>query len=222
MLNNLKIGTRLSFGFTILLVLMLVVGGYAIIEIKQLRGEIDLLVQDRMVKVEQANTIIGQINIVARATRNMIIDDNKESQAKEVQRIADARKTAGGLLEQMNKTINNEKGMVILNKITNDIRPVFGRHLEALLGLIKEEQTLKAKTLLMGDYRQIQSAYLNTLEELITFQNDLAKKAGKDAADAADAVCSFVTVARGGNGAVRELIEMILSEATTRAIADKG
>ena len=193
MLNNLKIGTRLSFGFTILLVLMLVVGGYAIIEIKQLRGEIDLLVQDRMVKVEQANTIIGQINIVARATRNMIIDDNKESQAKEVQRIADARKTAGGLLEQMNKTINNEKGMVILNKITNDIRPVFGRHLEALLGLIKEEQTLKAKTLLMGDYRQIQSAYLNTLEELITFQNDLAKKAGKDAADAAGSATTLIT-----------------------------
>ena len=146
-----------------------------------------------MVKVEQANAIIGQINIVARATRNMIIDDNKENQAKEVQRIADARKAAGGLLEQMNKTIKSEKGMALLNKITNDIRPVFGRHLEALLGLIKEEQTLKAKMLLLGEYRQIQSTYFKTLEELISLQNDLAKKAGKDAADAAGSATTLIT-----------------------------
>ena len=104
MFKNLKIGTRLSLGFGILLLLMLVVGGYGIKSIKALHEEIDLLVEDRMVKVEQANAIIDQINIVARATRNMIIDDNKENQAKEVQRIADARKTAGGLLEQLNKT----------------------------------------------------------------------------------------------------------------------
>jgi methyl-accepting chemotaxis protein len=103
MLKNLKIGTRLSLGFGILLLLMLIVGGYGIKSIKNLNEEIDLLVEDRMVKVEQANAIIDQINIVARATRNMIIDDNKENQAKEAQRIADARKAAGGLLDKMKK-----------------------------------------------------------------------------------------------------------------------
>ncbi len=193
MLNNLKIGTRLSLGFGILLLLMLVVGGYGIKSIKSLHNEIKMLAEDRMVKVEQANTIIDQINIVARATRNMLLDDNKESQAKEVQRIAEARKTAGGLLEQMKETIKSDKGVTILNKITNDIRPIYGRHLEALLGLIKEEQTLKAKMLLLGDYRLIQNTYFNTIEELITFQNDLAKKAGKDAADAADAATIFIS-----------------------------
>lgn len=92
MLKNLKIGTRLNLGFGILLVFMMVVGGYGIKSINSLSEEIELLVEDRMVKVEQANAIIDQINIVARATRNMIIDDNKENQAKEAQRIAEARK----------------------------------------------------------------------------------------------------------------------------------
>ncbi len=186
MLKNLKIATRLSFGFGIILLLMMVVGGYGMKSIKTLHEEIDLLVEDRMVKVEQVNAIIDQINIVARATRNMIIDENnKENQAKEVQRIADARKTAGGLLEQLNKSTKDDKGKAFLNKIINDIRPTFGRHLEALLEFIKEEQTLRARMLLLGEYRQIQSTYFNTLEEMIVFQTQLANEAGKQAAAAA-------------------------------------
>ena len=191
-MKNLKIGTRLSLGFGILVLLMLVVGWFGIKSIKNLHEEIEHLVEDRMVKVEQANAIIGQINIVARATRNMIIDDNKENQAKEVQRIADARKTAGGLLEKMKDTINDEKGIAILNKITNDIRPVFGRHLEALLALIKEDQPLKAKTLLLGEYRQIQSTYFTTLEELIALQTQLANEAGENAADDANSANTLI------------------------------
>jgi methyl-accepting chemotaxis protein len=184
MLKNFKIGTRLSLGFGILLLLMMVVGGYGIKSVKALHDEIEVLVEDRMVKVEQANSIIDQINIVARATRNMIIDDNnKENQAKEAQRIADARKTAGGLLDKMKATTKDDKGIALLNKIINDIRPVYGRHLETLLGLIKEEQTLRAKMLLMGEFRQIQSSYFTTLEELIAFQTHSANEVGKEAED---------------------------------------
>ena len=70
MLNNLKIGTRLSCGFGLLLILMIVVGIYSVKEIKVLNNDIDLLVKDRMVKVKQANQLIDQINLVARAVRN--------------------------------------------------------------------------------------------------------------------------------------------------------
>ena len=194
MLKNFKISSRLSFGFGLIMVLMMIVGGYSVKSIKSLQSEIELLVEDRMVKVEQANTIIDNINVVARATRNMIIDDNKESQAKELQRIADARKSAGGLLEQLNKTIKSEKGVALLNKITNDIRPTFGRQLETLLGLIKDEQNLKAKMLLMGDYRIIQATYFTALEDLITFQSDQAKEAGKQAKSNAGTAATLIYI----------------------------
>jgi methyl-accepting chemotaxis protein len=96
-------------------------------------------------------------------------------------------------LEKINKTIKSDKGVAILNKITNDIRPVYSRHLESLLGFINEEQTLRAKMLLMGDFRQTQTTYFNTLEELITFQNDTAKKAGMEAADNAGSAITLIT-----------------------------
>jgi 3-deoxy-D-manno-octulosonate 8-phosphate phosphatase KdsC-like HAD superfamily phosphatase len=44
-------------------------------------------------------------------------------------------------------------------------------------------------------------------------------------ADAQPAIrtrCRFIAAAKGGNGAVRELIEMILSDSISRTIADKG
>jgi len=194
MLNNLKIGTRLSLGFGILLALMLAVGGYGIKEIKSLQGDINLLVEDRMVKVEQVNVLIDQINIVARAIRNLIIDDNKDHQANELGRIAEARKTAGSMLEQLNKSIKSDKGAALLKKITTDIRPVFSRHLEAIIEFIKGEQTLRAKMLLLGDYRQIQATYLQTAEELIALQMDTAKASGKEAEEQARTATRLITL----------------------------
>ena len=43
-----------------------------------------------------------------------------------------------------------------------------------------------------------------------------------DAQPAIRTVCRFVTSAKGGNGAVRELIEMILSDSISRVEGDKG
>ena len=43
-----------------------------------------------------------------------------------------------------------------------------------------------------------------------------------DAQPAIRAKCQFVSSAKGGNGAVRELIEMILSESCAHGIANKG
>ena len=87
------------------MLLMMIVGGYSVKSIKSLHDEIELLVEDRMVKVEQANDIIDNVNVIARALRNIIIDDSKDRQADELRRIGEARKKAGELFETLSKTI---------------------------------------------------------------------------------------------------------------------
>ncbi|MBV5316536.1 MAG: methyl-accepting chemotaxis protein [Desulfobulbaceae bacterium] len=191
MLKNLKIGVRLSLGFGIIVVLMMIVGGYSVKSIKGLHGEIELLVEDRMVKVEQANQIIDNVNIIARALRNIIIDDSKDRQADELRRIAEARITAGELFETLSKTIKSEKGAVVVKK-AYDARSAYVRQTEAYMELIKTAQLEQAKKMLLTEVRESQRNYLATLEDLITFQSDLAKEDGKQAASSAGTATTLI------------------------------
>jgi len=193
MLKNLKIGVRLSLGFGIILVLMLIVGGYAINAIKGLHGEIVLLVEDRMVKVEQANQIIDNVNVIARALRNIIIDDSKDRQADELRRIAEARKLAGELFEILSKTIKSEKGAAVVKKGV-EARSVYVRHTEAYMELIKTAQVEPAKKMLLTEVRESQRNYLNALEEIIEFQGAIAKEAGKQAASSAGTATTLIYI----------------------------
>ncbi len=193
MLKDFKIGTRLSLGFGFLLVLMLVVGGYGIKSIQELNGEIDLLVEDRMVKVEQANSIIDNVNIIARALRNIIIDEDKGRQTDELRRITDARKKAGDLFETLQKTVKSEKGAALIKKAF-DHRTAYVRSTETYMDLVKNGQIDPAKKMLLTEVRETQRNYLTSIEELIEFQNNMAKEAGKAAASAAGAAVRLISI----------------------------
>jgi methyl-accepting chemotaxis protein len=196
MLKNFKIGSRLGLAFGLILALMMVVGGYAIKEIKSLNDDIDLLANDRLVKLEQANTIVDNINLLARALRNIIIDDNKDHQADEMRRIADARKKVGEILAELNQTIKSENGIALLNKIKG-LRAEYVRSTEAYMELVKAGQIEQAKKMLLSEIRQSQKSYLDALEELITLQNNAAKEAGAAASDTANTATTIIAVLLG-------------------------
>ena len=88
MLNNVKIGTRLVIGYGVIIVLLLVVGGYSFNAVKSLDKRINIVVNDKMIKVVQAYTIIDNSNLITRSLRDIIIDTNKDNQEKELQKIS--------------------------------------------------------------------------------------------------------------------------------------
>lgn len=52
MLNNMKIGTRLALAFILILLLLLINSGMSLRRISQLNGHVNMLVNDRMPKLE--------------------------------------------------------------------------------------------------------------------------------------------------------------------------
>ena len=136
MLKNMKIGPRLGFGFGIIMTLLVIMGGVSIYEINVMDDEIDLMVNDRFPKTIQANNVIDNMNIIARALRNIVIDSNKDNVEAELKRIADSRKLITDTIETLTQTITSQEGKAILAKISA-IRPVYVKQTEQYMELVR-------------------------------------------------------------------------------------
>jgi len=179
MLKNFKIGARLSFGFGIVLVLMMIVGGYSMKAISSLRNEINQIVTDDMVMTEQGHQIKDNLNLIARGLRNILIDDNKDHQSDELQRIAQSRKSIADILEQLDKIVTkgSEEGDILKKVI--DLRTIYVKATDVYIELVKTGQIDPAKKMLLSEIREAQKNYITAVDTFIAFQIMQANEGGK-------------------------------------------
>lgn len=193
MLTNMKIGTRLILAFGLVLLLLLVNGGISFRIIGHLGDQVTTLAEDRMPKVELANEIIDNINIIARALRNIIIDTSKETQQAELLRIEKARDIISKNIETLKKTITDKEGQSKVQALF-DARAAYIEVYKQYIDLVKTGELDKAKGMLLTTIRAVQSKYFAAGEEVVTFQATLAKQAAKDADESATRAKTLIVV----------------------------
>jgi methyl-accepting chemotaxis protein len=213
MLKNMKIGPRLAFGFGSILVLMIGVGVFSLFQIRWLNTSLDTMLHDRFPKTVQANNVINDINEIARALRNMMIDPSKTSMDAELTRIAEARKDAVANLEKLKATVQGEKGKTVIAKI-DAIRPVYVKETEQYMELMRNGQIEQARTLLLGNIRASQHTYLEAVSELIKTVSGNMEEAGKEASAAVKKDIIIIS----GLLAAAVLLGIVLGVLITRSI----
>jgi methyl-accepting chemotaxis protein len=172
---------RLGIGFGFALVMMVVVAVLGISRMSNLASEIDTMTNDRYPKTVLANDIIDNLNVIARALRNALLTNRSET-LKELDRVAEARKTISDRIEKLEKTITSDKGKEHLKKLA-EARAAYVPLQEKFVELVKGNLEDEAKTLMLTKLRAAQSNYFKAVNELIAFQSDLMTEAGKQAAE---------------------------------------
>ncbi len=193
MLKNMKIGTRLILAFGLVLVMLLVNGGISFRMIEGLSDDITILAEDRMPKVELANDISDNINIIARALRNIIIDTSKETQQAELLRIEKARDTIGKNIDSLQKTVKSKEGLVKVQALL-DARIAYIEVYKQYIEHVKASDLDKAKGMLLTTIRAAQTKYFAACEDLITFQTKLSMDTAKEANAAANRAETMIVV----------------------------
>jgi len=182
-LSNLKVGVRLGFGFTIIIILMLVLGANSIRTMNRLDTMVHDLTEDKYPKTVMLNEMKGNINVIARALRNMIISDDKELIKAEAQRIEVARTAIGKSLDELTKVVRSDAGKTLLKELV-DARTAYISSQKTILGLIEANEREKARTELLTNVRKTQAAYFAAIDKMIEYQSKEVEKVGKNASSA--------------------------------------
>ncbi|MDD0838810.1 methyl-accepting chemotaxis protein [Curvibacter sp. HBC61] len=185
-LDQVKVSTRLSLGFGLLLVCLVAVGGIALYKFSTLAGKLDELISNRLVKVTQFTELKDNFQSVARITRTVaLIEDVKQAQ-EQADKIQPLRARSVELIGQLSKTLTVPKSVELL-KVIQDNRQAYDADIDAALrlGLTGKPEDAKAATdILLLKVPARQDLIFKALDDSVAVQRELAQQAGAQASEA--------------------------------------
>lgn len=179
-MSNLKISVRLGAAFSIVILIMLIIGGLAISRLNTLDKNINLLVTDKYPKVIMLEDVKSHLSVIARSIRNMLLVDTPEESKKEAKRVTDARDAIGKIFGELEKIVQSDTGKAQL-KTVMDARANYVQAYMVVIKLIEDGEKEKARTELLTSVRKVQSIYFDALDKMIEHQSKEVERVGKEA-----------------------------------------
>ena len=179
-MKNLRIGTRLGAAFALVALLMIAMALNGWLGLRAVHSNMEDVLKDRYVKVKIVNDIGDDVNLQARAMRNVLLLDSGDKRLAEVQLVTDARERIVKRYEDLQKRINTTEGRKRFDKLQTE-RAAFVASQTEFLKLVKGGDMDAAKTLLLAQLRPLQLAYMKELNDLTDFQEQLMDRSGEEA-----------------------------------------
>ncbi|MBI3523652.1 MAG: methyl-accepting chemotaxis protein [Betaproteobacteria bacterium] len=166
MFKNLKIGTRLGLGFGLVLVQLCIISFVGISRMESVKKNMDFVVHVNNVKIALANSMRGQLNVIARSVRNLALLSDVAEMKKEEALMQEARTQYGVLrdkLEKMVVTSEGRKMFAAINEAQQRTRPLVDQ--TVALGL--DNKDAEATALLMKEVRPAQNKWFDAIQAMV-------------------------------------------------------
>ncbi|EER58821.1 methyl-accepting chemotaxis sensory transducer, partial [Acidovorax delafieldii 2AN] len=177
---NLKIGTRLALGFSVVLLFLAAILGMGVYSLGHLQSRMEEMVNSNNVKLAAANTMLDQIrDIYAIGAMVVLVPDEAGKQAQ-LKQVADARAKYGAAKATLEKLVASEQGKAALAKVDAALAAAVPLS-NQLFDLAVKNMTAEATEHLMTKAGPAMRAALDQLNNLADLQTRLSSQANADA-----------------------------------------
>ena len=213
MLTNLKIGTRLSVGFGLILALLLLIAGVGINRMGSIAADTERIVTHYNVQNNLARDMSEQIQIVARLLRTVLLMDNVADKKDNAAKIAKARETYDELSKKLETTTKSPESKAIMADIASHVGKARRANTQVLeLALAGKDK--EANRLLFAEARGATTAWQASLDKGSVYFRERVDKAYENAkATGKQAEIVVISV-----GALALLLGALLAFFITRSI----
>jgi len=168
-LARMKLGTMLGAGFAIVIAMGLALALLGRSYVVDTSADVREISEERLVKILLIQQIKDNVNVAARAVRNVAMLNDAKLMQVEKARIDDVARKNSEALKRLDALIEPGEARNLFNKATETRGPYLASIDKAAeLGLSNQPEA--ARTLLLNEARQLQNAYFSSLEALSTYQ----------------------------------------------------
>ena len=169
MLKNMKIGTRMGFGFGLVLLLLAGMTIIGLRSMKAINDNLDRIVNVNNVRIKMANDASKAIHVISRVTRTIALLDDMAAKQQETGKIEAARsqyKAAMARLEELDKT---DQGKTLIAKVKEAIVPAAAAN-NKVLEFAMAGNKFDAAALLMSQAGPMTQKVQEIFDEILVYQ----------------------------------------------------
>ncbi len=186
--SAMKVSTKLSLGFGLLVVLMMIVGGIAYNAINAITASMNDALDDKVPKLEAIAAINYNVLDIARGLRNAYLEaDDTQKMEGHIRQVLEARGRIKEAIEQTEPKIRLPEGKAIMKRIL-EARAAYIEGQETVIKMLREKKNIEARDYLVTEMRKRQGIYAAATGDLQKLQkkllDDTAEAAHKEAATA--------------------------------------
>ena len=216
---NLKIGTRLTVGFALVIVLLIILAAIGLTKINAIYADTEVILHDRFVKVSQAQTIENEVNKQLRAIRTALIVPDPAMAEKELAKIEASLPVVAKAIEQLTATVHSERGKAALKELVES-RARFKEREIQVVELVKAGKAEEGRNLLVTAILPLQNTYLHAIEEFTQSQADSMEQFGVEAGEMAKGARTLMLLLSAIAVLLAIGIAWLLTRSITRPIAE--
>ncbi|MBA4709540.1 methyl-accepting chemotaxis protein [Aquitalea aquatica] len=212
MLSQLSVRQKLLGGFTLVIMLLFVLLGVAIFNMKIINSKIIDMTQHRYPEISLANSITAKSLDIGRQIRNAIIFSSENTE-EYLAKANNLDKTLDEDMAKIEPLLSTAKGKSLFAKLKEEDQALSAA-LEQIYPLIRSHKSAEAATMVKQKLTPANSAYIASLKEFSSFQEELMQKSMQDASRSyQEAMVSMMTV-----GGIALLLAMTCSLFIARLI----
>jgi methyl-accepting chemotaxis protein len=172
-MNNFKIGTRLNLAFGAVLVLLILIAWIGWSSLASNKARMDIVVNENNTKIAMSNSMLTELNLIARSARNYILYTDKEVQTRMRGRIEGAQKNFLASSERLGALVRSDKARQLYAEIQTQ-SPETLRLLAQVMQIVDDGKAAEAPAYLLNAVQKHQDgtfALINAMVDLQEKQN---------------------------------------------------
>ena len=212
-LANLNIGKRLGLGFAVVCTMLVGMIVLSNMMLGRVNDSTDEIVNRRMPRIEATTRILNEVNDIAIAVRNMMLNEEQNDRQKQYQEVLSSRKEIDRLVEELDRTLNDARARALLAEMHKHT----GRYRTAsdqLIKLVNDGLHEEASQYLTEQLRPV----LADLKKAVNEQIEVQKSISADRAAEAQRTYESTSRLMWGLGAIALALAAFVAWWMTRSI----